>query len=219
MVPESASNCSRGVPIVRACALLVCLAAGVASAYDHVGNVTSWSRWPGGLHLQCGDSQAVRIDILSERLLRVRFSDDGSFPDSLLHDPWRLVKANQDYPSPSFAAVERDRAVEIITSALRIHIDKNPLRLSVFDGTEPTTILKGTETLTRHEAKDELLSDRAKKGWSYDRNSRIAWIKPMAGWHYAPDHRGKDDPEKDSVYWVDSKTREDPGFNLDIQLQ
>lgn len=89
--------------------------------------------------------------------------------------------------------------------------------LSVHCRIEPGNILKGNEVLPRYQTKSELVSDAAKKGWYFDQRSQIAWIKPMAGWHYAADERGKDDPEKDSVYWLDSEKHEEDGYELRIQ--
>jgi alpha-glucosidase (family GH31 glycosyl hydrolase) len=89
--------------------------------------------------------------------------------------------------------------------------------LSVHCEIEPAMILKRTEVLPRRQTKNDLVSDGAKKGWYYDKQNRTAWIKPMAGWYYAADERGKDDPEKDSVHWTDSETHEEEGYGISIQ--
>ena len=36
----------------------------------------------------------------------------------------------------------------------------------------------------------------------------------MAGWYHAADERKADDPEKDSVYWVDSAKPEEQGYGI-----
>ena len=103
------------------------------SAIEQVGNVTSWDRLPGGLQLQCGNRQRVRIDILTERLFRVRFSADGSFPESFLHEPWHLVKSNDGFPGAPFDVREENQELHVIMARLRLQLKKAPLRVSVYD--------------------------------------------------------------------------------------
>lgn len=91
--------------------------------------------------------------------------------------------------------------------------------LSVHCRTEPAKVLKGVRILPRHQTKVDWVADGATAGWYYDKQSRTAWIKPMAGWYYAPDERGADDPEKDSVYWVDSKVHAGKGLGIRIELR
>lgn len=105
----------------------------IASAYEHAGSVTSWTKVPGGIQLQCGNRQAVRIDILTERLFRVRFSADGTFPASHLIEEWRLVKPNDSFPRTPFKVREEDKQLWLTTAQIRVRVAKTPLRLSVFD--------------------------------------------------------------------------------------
>jgi hypothetical protein len=90
--------------------------------------------------------------------------------------------------------------------------------LSLHCRAEPSTIFKGTQILTRHATKEDLVSDGAKKGWYYDKKDRIAWVKPMAGWHYSADERGDGDPEKDTVNWIESGKHEEGEFSVSIKL-
>jgi len=90
--------------------------------------------------------------------------------------------------------------------------------LSVHCQTVPVKISKGTQTLIQHKTKEELVSDGAKKGWFYDRQRKIVWIKPMVGWYYGSDERGDSDPEKDTVYWINKEKQEEEHFKLYIKL-
>jgi len=88
--------------------------------------------------------------------------------------------------------------------------------LSIHCQTEPLKVAKDTQVLTQHRTKEELVSDGTKKGWFYDKQSKIVWIKPMVGWYYASDERGTDDPEKDTVYWIDDEKHEERKIILSI---
>ncbi len=83
---------------------------------------------------------------------------------------------------------------------------------------EPVKISKGTHKLKRRESKEELVSDAATSGWFYDKQHKVVWIKPTAGWYFAADERGIDDPEKDSVFWIDSAKHEEDEFTVEIDL-
>ena len=127
-------QCRHRVRVVLSlCAVLTLLFAPAASGYEHVGNVTSWTRGTGGIDLRCGDRQAVRIDILTERLFRVRFSVDGAFPASPLIDEWHLVKSNDGFASVRFKVREEDKQIWLTTARLRLKLDKAPFRITVLD--------------------------------------------------------------------------------------
>ena len=122
---------------VRSClplgAVLILLFTPPASGYEPVGSVTVWNKTAGGIRLQCGDRQAVRMDILTERLFRVRFSADGAFPASPLIDEWRLVKSNEGFAPVKFKVREEGQQLWLTTSQLRIKLDKAPFRITVFN--------------------------------------------------------------------------------------
>jgi hypothetical protein len=127
-------QCWRMVRVVLSLyAALGLLSAPAASPYEHVGNVTSWTRAAGGIDLRCGDRQVVRIDILTERLFRVRFSVDGAFPVSPLIDEWHLVKPNDAFASVRFKVREEDKQLWLTTAQLRLKLDKVPFRITVLD--------------------------------------------------------------------------------------
>jgi alpha-glucosidase len=105
----------------------------VLSGLEHVGKITAWSRSPRGLLLLCGERQTVRIDILTERLVRVRFSSNGAFPGSHLLEQWSLVKPNDSFPRTHFKVREEDDQLWLTTAQLRVRVAKSPLRVSVFD--------------------------------------------------------------------------------------
>jgi alpha-glucosidase len=90
--------------------------------------------------------------------------------------------------------------------------------LSVHCPLPPEKVLEGTESLPRSDTREGLVSDGSRRGWSYDTQKRIVWIKPMAGWYYAADERSANDPEKDSVRWVDSGNHEDKEYVVRIRL-
>ena len=64
----------------RILAALSLLIASVASAEEHMGNVTSWERVASGLEFKCGEQESVQIDFLTGGIFRVRWSRDGAFP-------------------------------------------------------------------------------------------------------------------------------------------
>lgn len=121
------------VVLIRTFAILGCLVASAASAYEPVGSVTSWTQMAGGIRLKCGAHQTVQIDILSERLLRVRFSADGVFPPSPLIEEWSLVKPNSSFPATPFEVRDEDKHLWLTTKQLRLKLEKAPLRIRVFD--------------------------------------------------------------------------------------
>jgi hypothetical protein len=129
---------------------------------------------------------------------------------------------NGSFASTEFRCQERQREILIAVGSRQGSYRNMPANrsylLSVHCHTEPAKIFKKREILPRYRTKDELMTDATKKGWYYDQQSRTAWIKPMAGWHYAADERTEDDPEKDSVYWLDSKKHEEIGYELRIRL-
>jgi alpha-glucosidase (family GH31 glycosyl hydrolase) len=119
------------------CALLswalLLTASSAARGYEYAGNVTSWARQDRGILLKCGPRQALRVDLLTERLFRIRFSGDGSFPESRLIKDWRLVKSNDDFAKTPFEAREEDGQIWLTTARVRIRLDKAPLRISLYD--------------------------------------------------------------------------------------
>jgi hypothetical protein len=90
--------------------------------------------------------------------------------------------------------------------------------LTVHCPTEPARVLRGDTQLGRHRSKEDLVADGAASGWAYDRQKRIVWIKPAAGWYYAADARGESDPERDTVHWVDPEKHEEGTCSLSLEL-
>lgn len=88
--------------------------------------------------------------------------------------------------------------------------------VSVHCQTEPVKVNKGNQALSQHRTKEEFVSDGTKKGWFYDKQSKIVWIKTMAGWYCAADERGIDGPEKDTVCWIDDEKHEEGKIRLSI---
>jgi hypothetical protein len=87
--------------------------------------------------------------------------------------------------------------------------------ISVHTSFEPLKVNMGNKELARYSIKDELSAGGNISGWAYDQKKHIAWIKPSPGWYYGADER-PDDPEKDTVYWIDSDLNEDDEFKLSI---
>ena len=104
-----------------------------ALSYEHAGNVSSWTKTARGIQLKCDGGQAVRIDILTESLFRVRFSADGDFPRSHLIEEWHLVKPNESFPATPFELREEAQSLWLTTAQLRLRLARTPLRISVFD--------------------------------------------------------------------------------------
>ncbi|MCL5098625.1 MAG: DUF5110 domain-containing protein [Candidatus Omnitrophica bacterium] len=126
------------------------------------------------------------------------------------------------YTNTKFQCHQKGNSIRITigdrNGAYRNMPENRSYLLSVHCANEPTTVSKGADTLPQLQTKAELVSDGTKRGWCYDSSSRTAWIKPMAGWYYAADERKEKDPEKDTVYWLDSQKHEEKGYDFQIKL-
>lgn len=112
---------------------LVLLSTSAAFGDEYVGNVISWTKAASGISLRCRDRQVVRIDVLTERLIRVRFTVDGKFPASPLIDEWHLVKPNDGFARVPFKVREEDTRLWLTTARFRLRLDKAPFRITVLD--------------------------------------------------------------------------------------
>ena len=101
--------------------------------YKYVGNITAWNQKENAISFSCMGKQVVKISILTENMFRVRFSADGVLPASEMIEQWKLVKSDDSSPNSIFNVVDKESAVWINTSEIRIKADKVPFRISVFD--------------------------------------------------------------------------------------
>ncbi len=113
--------------------LLGGLAACAADVAEPVGNVASWIRQASGIELKCGGRQAVRIDILTPGLFRVRFAVDGEFAEGPLIKDWGLIRPNESFPPAQFQVNDAANQLQLATTQLRLELTKTPLRIAVFD--------------------------------------------------------------------------------------
>ena len=74
------------------------------------------------------DGSALELKICSGSVVRVRFSPDGNFCS---HESFAVTDENLEETGLSFS--EQEACYEIFTDKLRIRIDKDPLRLRIFD--------------------------------------------------------------------------------------
>jgi hypothetical protein len=73
---------------------------------------------------------------------------------------------------------------------------------SVHTATVPKAVTLGQQPLRQFAAKGDLLYDSANRGWFYDEQDKILWVKPAVGWRYDYDKRGpKGDVDRDTVIW------------------
>ena len=63
-----------------------------------------------------------RITVLTEELLRLEYSEDGSFED---HPTQRVI--NRDFPVPGFQVREGEEELQVITPKVHLTYDKRPL--------------------------------------------------------------------------------------------
>ena len=91
--------------------------------------------------------------------------------------------------------------------------------LSVHCPNEPLRVLHGTEPLVRQPSQASLLEQGADRGWTYDSQRRIAWIRTAAGWYYTADHRGDKDPEKDTVGWLDTAAHDEGAVSVSLEFE
>lgn len=83
----------------------------------------------GVVTLQCGKA-VVRLEAVTPEMLRVRTSEDGTFPESLT-ERWGFVRSK--WPAAAVTVKRTPGAVTLETAALRVKVGLKPLRLTVLD--------------------------------------------------------------------------------------
>lgn len=107
--------------------LLFALAPPARAGWQSVGNVASIERQQNGVVLHA-DGGIVAVTALSPEVIRVRYAPSGSFGRA---DPWAVVDRALGDPQ---ARIDSDAThVDLSTPALRVHIERNPLRIAFFD--------------------------------------------------------------------------------------
>ncbi len=108
-------------------ALVVVSLPAFPSGWQHVGALTGFKAVPNGVELQVGPAR-VRVEAISESVIRVRLAPDGTFPADF---SWAVVPSNS--PAPQVTAEESAQAVEMATARLRVRIQKSPLLIAFLD--------------------------------------------------------------------------------------
>ncbi|WP_251136991.1 glycoside hydrolase family 31 protein [Exiguobacterium sp. s193] len=67
------------------------------------------------------EGKDYRFTILTSRLIRMEYAEDGRFEDRATQTVW-----NRDFPVPSFRIVEDDTELQIITEHVHLHYTKGP---------------------------------------------------------------------------------------------
>jgi alpha-glucosidase len=83
----------------------------------------------------------------------------------------------------------------------------------------PTSVTAAGAQLRQVASKAELLYSPQSKGWNYESDPGILWIKPSPGWHYDYDARGAaGDPDRDTAYWNAGAGLGDGGMEIAVSL-
>ena len=91
--------------------------------------------------------------------------------------------------------------------------------LSVHTATAPKAVTLGARQLKQFPAKSDLLYNSANRGWSYDGQTKILWVKPAGGWRYDYDRRGpKGDVDRDTVVWDEGAEAKGGAWEVVISL-
>ena len=117
-------------PFRRLAFLLALLAAHAAPAragWSSIGDVSAVEPLAQGVLLRAGES-AVAATALSPQILRLRYAPDGRFPRE---HSWAVVR--RDFGPVDAQVIEAADHVDLLTSGLRLRVERAPLRLRVLD--------------------------------------------------------------------------------------
>ena len=96
-------------------------------AYRFLGDITSHHFDGRRLDLRCGEA-AVRIELLTPELLRVRLAPDGPFDHGFSY-----AVAREEWPAAEAAFLVGEDALELRSAALSCRIQRSPCRISFHD--------------------------------------------------------------------------------------
>src|SRR5262245_51992556 len=102
-------------------------AADVATGWQHIGALTHVGTVPGGVEVEAGRAR-VRVLAISDSVIRVRLSPDGSFPPDF---SWAVGDSAR--PATKVTVRDAPTAVELTTARLKVRIEKTPLRIVFLD--------------------------------------------------------------------------------------
>jgi alpha-glucosidase (family GH31 glycosyl hydrolase) len=172
---------------------------------------------PMGPVTACVDQEPLEV-------IRLDIYPAGKSQYSLYEDDGRTY----DYLKGAFATTEvkvnepRD-GINVIVGPRRGSYRDMPKRraylMSVHTAYHPVDVLLYGLELRESRSLRELVSNSQLRGWYYDEQQQVVWIKARAGWHYGADGRGpQGDPEQDTAYWDDAAAGEGAGYQVHIAL-
>jgi alpha-glucosidase len=122
------------------------------SQWRSIGPVTAVDSSADGIVISA-DPAKVRISVLAPDVVRIRMSRDGTFsPDS----SWSVVDRNLG--DSRFSIATSPLALELVTSRLKVHVERSPCRLSFYDS-----------------AGTLVSQDDSAKGMGWSRNEIACW--------------------------------------------
>ncbi|GAB4564003.1 MAG: glycoside hydrolase family 31 protein [Anaerolineae bacterium] len=97
------------------------------TSFVPIGDVVRWERQGGAIDVT-GEHGRVRITVMTPEIVRVRATAGDQFgPD----ESWAVV--SREWPQVDFSLEDRADAIVVNTGAIRIELQKQPLRLRFFD--------------------------------------------------------------------------------------
>jgi alpha-glucosidase len=111
----------------RILASLLCLPAVASAGWQAVGDVTAVDREPNGVVLHTAQG-LVAVIALSPEIVRIRYTPAGHFGRD---HSWAVVQ--RDFGNAKVDIHSDEKQIELVTSSLRVHIERAPLRIETFD--------------------------------------------------------------------------------------
>lgn len=95
-----------------------------------IGGIVSYERQERAVLFNSKNGESVKLNIIADDIVRVQVSSNGKFDKSAMIE-YGFVK--DDFPVANFNIKEETGMYKISTSALNIQIEKENVRLNVFD--------------------------------------------------------------------------------------
>lgn len=100
-----------------------------AGGWQSIGTVTAFRQEGDALVLECGSAR-VRVTPITDEIIRIRLSPDGSFGRD---HSWAVLPEVSQRRRPQWSVEEIDGHVDIVTDAIRVRVSKAPCRIAFHD--------------------------------------------------------------------------------------
>lgn len=164
------------------------------------------------------------IDQEPLEVIRLDIYPAGQSQYSVYEDDGRTY----EYQKGAFATTpmtvsERRDSIDITVGARRGSFRNMPKQraylLSVHTALRPMAVSRNGQVLPEHLSLHTLAGNSGLRGWYFDGQTQIVWVKATTGWRYGADSRGsQNDPEQDAAYWDNTAQGEAAGYQLHIAL-